>query len=321
MDRHDLFNTAMALANLSEDTDSNDWEVRNQILYTKNNPVLWHLICLIAATLTTNLVVTIWLFLEHINGWRRQAGKWDIAYAMEMMAHVRMKIELLEKEHPQFNRLLTLWYHHAGWIYASAGDFKKAAECHLKAWKLATETGDQPGKVLARYSYHHMCLNAKIVRNENLADAYRDFEAAMAGVHRQFGQKTFEDIRWRANACYHEIFYGWLVEKKAPSPEALNFLKNLPENLKPAFCLDLIWAIEAVKEYPVKAVVLAYDVYYTRETPRYSVNDRANALIVNYAALKASNACPDWLIPVLDEIQSQGHGGHLARAAIEHGLV
>lgn len=116
MDGHDLFNTAHALANLPEDTDSNDWEVRNEIIYAQNDPSLWQLICLVAATLETTPIITIWLLIEHINGWRRQTGKWDIAYAVEMMTRIRMKIEMLGKSHPRYHRLLTLYHYHAGWI-------------------------------------------------------------------------------------------------------------------------------------------------------------------------------------------------------------
>lgn len=185
---------------------------------------------------------------------------------------------------------------------------------------LAVYMDDRHGRILAYYNYCHMLLNAKIVKNVGVADAYRNFKDKMADIHNNFIQDAPEDLRWRANACYHEIFYGWLIGKKAPTSETLNFLKNLPENLKPAFCLDIIWAIEALGKSSIEAASMAFRVFMT-EPPERSVEDQANALVVHYAAIKASGGCPDWLIPELDKIQAQGHGGHLARAAIEHGLV
>ncbi|MDD5290575.1 MAG: hypothetical protein PHZ04_00470 [Patescibacteria group bacterium] len=318
---------AEELVKFPEDTDSRDWLWAKKILYELNQPRVWSNICIAAFNKTDNPVLKIWFLLEHVNGWRRQIGKWDMQVAFEALDEIKRRIDRLPDDHPRKGRLFGLWLYHSAWgIYHPTGEFAKAAECHETAVERAEASGEKREESLSLYNAAYEWLNEAILLNKGIGERYGEFTKSacefldyLAALILE-GAPSDNDVRWRANVLRHLAFYGWVVEGRYLGRPDVSFLYELPEALEPAFA-DAEVALRALCElsrYPGRAVEITSQI-----SPAADPDWGSFAILVRISAMEKMGKTEEAQAAreELDEFFKDKHGGHVAKAILDYGLL
>lgn len=247
----DVFAVAKKLAALQPEVDPNEWPHRNEILYEKDRPDIWALICLLVGTVTRDMIKIIWLLLEFINGYRRQNTLWDIKLAVDVLDEIKRRIIIRRIEAPSLTsrietRFLELWGYQGGLVYHAAGEFIKAAECHETAADIAKEAGDERSEALERYMAAHERLFAALSSNENVTACYSTFQQACKAFQQILGPGE-EDKRWRGNVYASQVLLAWIVNEEQPNLTKVDFLEGLTKEMHEAF-IDSMIAIRAIRK-------------------------------------------------------------------------
>jgi len=308
------------LVELPEDTDSRDWPWIKKIVYELNQSRLWSDICIDAFNRTDSPALKIWFLLEHVNGWRRQLGKWDMKVAFEALEEIKFRISQLPDSYPRKDRLIELWLYHSGWVYHPAGEFSKAADCHLVAAKRAAVTNNKWGMACGSFNAYYERLNAAIIANKGIAEEYGKFRKAAYDFLAVLTGDDDNDIRWRANVFCHLAFYDWVVEGKYPGEEDIAFLDELPNQLRLAFA-DAAVVLRALFKFPdsrQRSMEITTRLGLTAEVEWYSF-----AILVRISALEKMGKMEETRAAKeeLDRIFENRHGGHLAWAILKHDLL
>lgn len=301
------------LLRLGPDTDSNDWPIRNEVLYKQNNPTLWSEICQEALmhNRVQDPVVRIWLRIEEVNGLRRQSGLWQNV-AKEKLGFIRKLIDELGFDHPRRARLLGLWAYHGAMVFHIAGEFSKAACCHQEEEALAELAKDGWHQAVAHFCWAIENANAAVVAGEfSHEDVTSVIEACLRVV--AIADKTStECIRWQANVYCHMVFWSWFGGSKTlvtVLPKWVDFLESLPSDIVPVFAHALP-VVRAISSYYsgdyIGAVNLTNDLAIKADPDWYE-----RALVVRLFSLKQIGDQTK-VVAVLNEI-SELDTGHLAK--------
>lgn len=321
MSEINVFRIVKELLELETPTDSDDWPHRNQIIYQPTNkPDIWAKICLFAAALTENLILKIWFLIEFVNGWRRQIGKWDIELAINILEEIKNKIDGLPEKHPQKDRLLELYFYHSSYVYFPAGEFIKAAACNVEEAKIAAKASDKRGMMLARLNAAFQWLNAGIVANGNISSLYRQFEKSCQNFLKVLTTEAEEDLRWKANVYNSLMFYGWIVNRKKPDDQMLQYLIKLPNGLVEIFAnvVLILRAIKELEDHPGEAISILNQV-----DKNATIDARTFSIVVEvqaYQRLNKPKAVEDSLRRI-EHLTKKEHGGQVALAIIKHELI
>ena len=241
------------LAGEPENTDSNDWPERQEVLYAQNNPGLWAEICRQALTLAPNPVVRIWLLIEQANGLRRQKT-WEMQDVKGLINEAWQATQALGEGHPRQARLEEVLAYHYSLILHAEGNFGEAAEFQDVS---ANRASDPFLKLVNKFHAAMERLNDAIVRDNwtRITRFYTLFmEYTRAVIKQAQYSEVPEQIRWCGNVICNGTFYSWLIElasKNRPEKEReewLTYLRSLPDDLKPAFGYALI-VIEAIDAF------------------------------------------------------------------------
>lgn len=310
----DYYGVAKRLARLPGDTEPSNWPEADKFLYELGLPEVWSVICISAHLMTKNAVLKIWLLIEFINGWRRQAGKWNIEFALYMLDKIKRGIDQLPPDHPRKDRLIEMFLYHLGLVYHAAGKFFEAAECHEKA---AQGARNEWGRLLSLFCAAWERLNAAICGKGEIASCYTEFTKACENFLAILAGDDDKNIRWRANIYCYLTFYAWVVERKYPAEETIAFLDELPKLLKPAF-INATVALEALCEFPAsrkRAVEIT-----NRINPGAEIDFFILAKLVKISTLKKMEKSEEALAArkELDGFFEDRHGGHIAWAILAH---
>jgi hypothetical protein len=312
---YDVYSEASKLSKLPADTDSRDWPLGKKLLYEEGAPGLWARICLVAAALTQEPMLAIWLLIECVNGLRRESGKWDVSFASGLLDAIRERIELLpDQGGPCVLRLRELWCYHSGWVYHPAGQFTKAVECHRQSIGLAS---NPRARSLSEYNMLYEGMHHAIVMADpQLADRFREYVHAAQETLGVLSSNEEDDKRWRANIQGHLAVFTWMVSGEIAVSDALAAFEALPGDTRNAFSEAevVIGALNVLTETPLEAVGIANGI-----NPEGQIDWRSYAMYIHGVALAKVGKAEESqeVFTHLLTLPNRENGGHLVAALIE----
>ena len=167
-------------------------------------------------------------------------------------------------------------------------------------------------------------LNAAIVKNdrEKITSAFTKFQEAnnQALVFFTDNPSGAENIRWWINISYHHMWYRWLLGETSPALETLKRADNMLAELK----MDKDAASAVLKmlydycqgDYEKVVQTKIGDTTKEKDWFHYAAIVRALALV---KLQKIDGAKKQ--IEHMFALQNTEHGGHLAYAIVENGII
>jgi len=291
--------TALALAPLEEDIHTSP--LLGEILYQRNDPERWVRICEIPLKFKDlELERRISFGLEKVNGIRRMPGRWDIERVRRILESASSLIKNLPNANPRKPRLAGLALYHGGIVEHAGGNFLQAALCHQlsAAFPGASSLSQAIANFMAVNELVNHALAETGAPSEELLGQFADRDREIQSV---LDMNTAEGRRWNINRLCFRQRVAWLCGQQM-SQKDINEIFSSRGEFGSSFdhCLAVIDSALRIKHQRF-----------------LNLGDALNSMDLDWKSeawlLVAECDRARALCNLLD-LESKGHGGHVARA-------
>lgn len=277
----------------------------SEILYRRNEPDRWAAICEIALRFSEiPFERRIALEIELVNGIRRMPGRWDIERARRVLEQASGAIKGLSVANPHKARLGGLALYHGGLVEHAGGNFLEAAFCHQLT--AALPGASSFSQAIANFMAVNELVNHALVEtgvpSEELLGQFADRDREFQSV---LDMTTGEGRRWNINRLCFRQRVAWLCGQQMSAEDIDEIFRGRRE-FGSSFdhCLALLdGALRVVKH------LIPGDLGDALNNMDLDWKSEAWLVVAEYDQYDRDRARRNLL-----DLESKGHGGHVARA-------